>query len=384
MKILYVFHSLAYWGGIERILVDKMNYLASEYGYDVYMLTTGQGNHPVPYFLSPLVHLEDLNIRMHQQYQYHGLKRLLVNWQLTRLFKKRLADRLDIIRPDVIACTTASYLEIDLITKLKNNIPLVIESHSVFQRILGQKGLRNKYVDYIYHRGFSKSQVLVALTEGDAQEWREIHSNVKVIPNMVHLNDGKMSSLNNKSVIWVGRLDYQKRPLEMVEIWKKVYPQFPDWGLDMYGEGEQLQELRHTVQQLNMNINIHQPTEQIFDAYRYSSIFVSTSLFEPFGLVIPEAMSCGLPVVAYDCPYGPSSILSDGSNGFLVQNDNRQAFADTLCRLMADTSLRHRIGGEALEASKRFSAEKIMPLWHDLFENLASQESRENASFQIE
>jgi glycosyltransferase involved in cell wall biosynthesis len=384
MKILYVFHSLAYWGGIERILVDKMNYLASEYGYDVYMLTTGQGNHPVPYFLSPLVHLEDLNIRMHQQYQYHGLKRLLVNWQLTRLFKKRLADRLDIIRPDVIACTTASYLEIDLITKLKNNIPLVIESHSVFQRILGQKGLRNKYVDYIYHRGFSKSQVLVALTEGDAQEWREIHSNVKVIPNMVHLNDGKMSSLNNKSVIWVGRLDYQKRPLEMVEIWKKVYPQFPDWGLDMYGEGEQLQELRHTVQQLNMNINIHQPTEQIFDAYRYSSIFVSTSLFEPFGLVIPEAMSCGLPVVAYDCPYGPSSILSDGSNGFLVQNNNRLAFADILCRLMADKSLRQRIGGEALEASKRFAAEKIMPLWHDLFETLVSQESKENASFQIE
>ena len=119
MRILYVFHSLAYWGGIERILVDKMNYLASEYGYDLYMLTTGQGNHPIPYFLDPLVHLEDLNIRFHQQYQYHGLKRLLVYWKLTRLFKQRLADRIKKIQPDVIVCTTSSYLEIDLLTKIQ-------------------------------------------------------------------------------------------------------------------------------------------------------------------------------------------------------------------------------------------------------------------------
>jgi glycosyltransferase involved in cell wall biosynthesis len=226
--------------------------------------------------------------------------------------------------------------------------------------------------------------VLVALTEGDALEWRQIHSNVKVIPNMVHLNDRKFASLDNKIVIWVGRLDYQKRPLEIVEIWKKVFPQFPDWRLNMYGEGEQLQELKHTVQQLNMNIHIHQPTECIFEAYRDSSIFVSTSLFEPFGLVIPEAMSCGLPVVAYDCPYGPSYILSNGSNGFLVQNNNRQAFTDILCRLMADKSLRHQIGIKAIEASKRFSAEKIMPFWQNLFENVVSQESKENTSSHIE
>ena len=85
-----------------------------------------------------------------------------------------------------------------------------------------------------------------------------------------------------------------------------------------------------------------------------------------------------------DCPYGPSSILSNGSNGFLVQNNNRQAFAEILCRLMDDKNLRHQIGDKAIEASKRFSAEKIMPLWHDLFENVASQESKEHTFLQIE
>ena len=367
MRILYVFHSLAYWGGIERILVDKMNYLASEYGYDVYMLTTGQGKHPIPYLLNPLVHLEDLDIRMHQQYQYHGLKRLFVHWKLTRLFKQRLADRIKKIQPDVIACTTSSYLEIDLLTKIKGNIPLVIESHSICQRILGQKGLRNKFVDYIYRRGFSKAQALVALTEGDALDWHQIHPNVKVIPNMVHLNDGPLSSLKNKRVIWVGRLDYQKRPMEIIKIWQKVYPMFPDWHLNIYGEGEQLQEIENVINSLNMNIHIHQPTDRIFDAYRESSVLASTSLFEPFGLVIPEAMSCGLPVVAYNCPFGPSSILSDGNDGFLIQNNDQQAYADRLCQLMSDGALRSQMGKAASITSRRYEAKQIMPQWKTLF-----------------
>lgn len=372
MRVLYVYHSLAYWGGIERILTDKMNDLAKTYHYEVYMLTTGQGCHPIPYSLDPTVHLEDLNIRLHQQYQYNGLKRFWVVRKLTRLFKQRLADQIKKIRPDVIVCTTSSYLEIDIITQLKGHIPLVIESHSICQRILGQKGLRNKYVDYIYLRGFSKAQVLVALTEGDALEWRRIHPNVSVIPNIVHLNDGQLSSLSQKRVIWVGRLDYQKRPMEIIRIWQKVYPSYPDWHLDIYGEGEQLKEIENVVESLQMNIHIHQPTNRIFEAYRESSVMASTSLFEPFGLVIPEAMSCGLPVVAYDCPYGPSSILSDGNNGFLIPDNDQQAFADRLCQLIGDVSLRHQLGKAAVEASKRFSSAKIMPLWKDLFESVAS------------
>ena len=372
MRILYVFHSLAYWGGIERILVDKMNYLASEYGYDVYMLTTGQGKHPIPYLLNPLVHLEDLDIRMHQQYHYHGLKRLLVYWKLTRLFKQRLADRIKTIQPDVIVCTTSSYLEIDLLTKIKGNIPLVIESHSICQRILGQKGLRNRFVDYIYRRGFSKAQVLVALTEGDALDWHQIHPNVKVIPNMVHLNDGPLSSLKNKRVIWVGRLDYQKRPMEIIKIWQKVYPSFPDWQLDIYGEGEQLQELEHKVQQLDMNIHIHPPTSKIFDCYCDSSVLASSSLFEPFGLVITEAMSCGLPVIAYDCPYGPADIIKDGIDGYLVENNNQSLFANRLCYMMSNIYIRKNMGENAAKSARQYSANNIMPLWNELFKEIVS------------
>lgn len=363
MRILYVCRSLAYWGGIERVLVDKMNYLVRMYGDEVYMLTSDQGSHPVPYQLESKVHLEDLDICFHRQYRYHLLKRIMVAIRLERLFMKRLSERLRVIQPDVIVCTTANYVDINILAKVKGTIPLIVESHSIYRMTLGQKGLRNRYADYMYRKGLSKARMIVALTEGDAVEWRKEFQNVCVIPNIVHLNEGEISSLDNKRVIWVGRFDYQKRPMEIIKIWQMVYPKFPDWHLDIYGEGEQRPELEELERSLNMNIHIHKPTAMIFNCYRRSSILVSTSLFEPFGLVIPEAMSCGLPVVTYDCPFGPGSIISDGLNGFLVKMDDREMMIGKICSLMDDIFLRQKIGIAARELSFNYSAEIIMPLW---------------------
>lgn len=371
MKILYFFRSLAVCGGIERVLVDKMNCLVSMCDYEVYMLTSDQGNHPVPYSLDKKVHLEDLGIQFHHQYLYHGIKRLLVRKRMIRYFVHRLSDKIQEIQPDVIVCTTANYLDINILAKLKGDIPLVVESHSICCQTIGQKGLRNRFFDYMYRRGLSEAQVVVALTEGDAIEWRKVHPHVVVIPNIVHLNEGPVSTLENKRVIWVGRFDYQKRPMEMVKIWEKIQPLFPDWQLDMYGEGEQQQELEEKVCSLDMNIVIHHPTEYIFDCYRESSVFVSTSLFEPFGLVIPEAMSCGLPVVAYDCPYGPGEIITDGVDGILIRDCKMSSIINSLICMIEKKGLRKMISHAAKKSSQRYCKDTIMPLWINLFNKVA-------------
>lgn len=367
MRILYIFRSLAVWGGIERVLVDKMNYL-STHGYEVFMLTTCQGEHPVPYQLEDAVHMEDLGIQFHLQYRYQGLRKILDGYRRTRLFEKRLSERLSIVQPDVIVCTTAD--PVFSIAKVKGKIPLVVESHSIYTRTFGEKGLRQRYVAYLLKRGLKKAFCVVALTEGDAMEWRKIHPNVKVIPDIVHLNDDGISTLHNKRVIWVGRFDYQKRPLEIVKIWQQIHPAFPDWHLDIYGEGEQKQELQNIISSQDMNIHLHEPTNHIFEAYRNSSILVVTSLFEPFGLVIPEAMSCGLPVVAYNCPYGPSMIITDGENGYLINEGDMLSFANQLSVLMNDEAMRSRIGEVAFVSSNRYRSDTIMPLWHSLFEKI--------------
>lgn len=375
MKVLYIFRSLAVFGGIERVLVDKMNYLVAQFGYDVYMITSDQGTHPVPYQLEKEVHLIDISIQFHKQYQYRGLRRLWDGYRRTRLFEKRLNELLIDIRPDVIICTTTD--PVWSIVKVKGRIPLVVEAHNICSRALGVKGPYQQMIAWRLKRSLKKVICLVALTDHDAEDWSKLRIPVKVIPNVVHLNDGEVSNLKSRRVVWVGRFDYQKRPLEIVKIWQQVYLAFPDWSLDIYGDGQQRGELEKVVKNLNMNICVHPPTESVFDVYRNSSILVSTSLFEPFGLVIPEAMSCGLPVVSYDSPYGPSSIITNGQDGFLIKNRSVEDFADRVCQLIENEDLRRQMGQCGIISSQRYRAERIMSMWKNLFDELISQSKKE-------
>jgi glycosyltransferase involved in cell wall biosynthesis len=119
-----------------------------------------------------------------------------------------------------------------------------------------------------------------------------------------------------------------------------------------------------------MNIHVNEPTTDMFEKYLSSSIFVLTSIYEPFGLVMPEAMSCGVPVVAFDCPSGPAEIIDNEKTGYLVLNRDKNTFAERLDQLMNSRELRERLGKAAIESSMRFAPEKIMPIWKDLFEKL--------------
>lgn len=372
MKILYLFSSLSVWGGIERILVDKMNWLASKGGIEVCMLTTDQGDHPIPYQVNDKVHIEDLGINFHRKYQFGYLKRMGISYLMRYQYKKSLAEHIIRIQPDVIVCTTAD--PIDIITGVKGRIPLVVESHSICSRTIeqGKYAVLRKYRRFKFLKSLSKAECVVALTKGDAEEWHHFHHHVKVIPNMLHPCKIEPSSLNSKHVIWVGRFDYQKRAEVAIGIWKQVVNRYPDWCLDIYGEGEYESEVT-LMASSTQNVLVHKPTSHIFDCYSNSSILMSTSLFEPFGLVIAEAMSCGLPVVAFDCPYGPAAIINEGVNGFLIPSDNMHCFADKLSLLIEDTSFRKQMGQAALDSSDRFNADLVMPQWLALFDELSKK-----------
>ena len=369
MKILYLFRSLAVWGGIERILVDKMNYLSEQPDVEVYMLTSDQGNHSLPYSINAKVHFEDLDICFYRQYHFSLVRRLYVRKEMISRYERLLRNKVAIIRPDVIVCTTADM--IPSILKIKESIPLVVESHSICVRSItyGRNLLLRTLNKYCFLNNIRKADVVVALTEGDAKEWREYHPSVVTIPNVVHLNQGEVSSVTAKKVIFVGRFDYQKRVQEAIRIWSKIRQKYPDWILEIYGEGELQKEIETDANRVG-GIIINSPTCRIFDCYRDSSILMSTSLFEPFGLVIPEAMSCGIPVIAYDCPYGPADIISDGVDGFLIKHDDTCAFVEKLSLLMSNQDLRKKMGENGKQSVSRYDASCIMPLWLNLFQRI--------------
>lgn len=377
MKILYINDALAIWGGIERVLVDKVNHLADMYDFEIILVTLNQGNHPIPYMLSPKVKCKDLDIQFHKQYKYRGLKRLYVRFQLKRLFKARFRKLIETIKPDVIVCVRIELM--NTVSQVKGTIPLIYESHNsknahVFLNMNFYERMKFTW----NNRHAMKAQIVVALTEGDASDWRPINSHVCVIPNMVSLNkSGCYSDCQTKSVIYVSRFSDQKDIQSLIQIWSIVHLRHSDWQLHIYGEyGELQDELLPMINQMNTNITIHNPTSHIFEEYLKCSMLLLTSRYEPFGLVLPEAMSCGLPVIAFDCPYGPAEIITDGVDGFLIKNRDNNAFADKVCLLIENKDLRVKMGKAGILSSKRYEADRIIPQWKVLFERICKVEEK--------
>ncbi len=369
MRILYIFRSIALWGGIERILVDKMNYLSDVYGMDVFFLTYDQGTHPQTFKLSENIHYEDLNICFYRRYKYNVLTRLVLYKKMILQYRRMLENRIKSINPDAIVTTTSDHL--DIIIKAKGHIPLIVESHSICIRTIngGKCFPLNMYCRYRFLRCLAKVDVVVALTEGDAKEWRNIHPCVAVIPNFIHPHRSCVSNQNTKRAIFVGRFDYQKRAQDAISIWEKIRESHPDWVLDIYGDGDMLHEVSLLASSIG-GVCVHKPLDNIFVAYKNSSLLLSTSLFEPFGLVLPEAMSCGLPVIAFDCPYGPHDIIQEGVDGFVIENRNINQFVEKVCLLMDNHDLRVKMGEEGIKSSSRYIDNIIMPQWIRLFQSL--------------
>lgn len=366
MKVVYVFRAIAISGGIERIIVDKSNYLAECYGYEVSILTSDQGPHPIPYVLSPMVNVEDFGLRLHLQYRYKGLQRLWMKWRLERQYIRCLHKRIVELQPDVVVTVVNDYLGM-VVKAVKGVAPLIVESHTICQRLFNHWHSMNAFRNMMMHRSLSAASVIVALTEDDAADWGQHYPNVRHITNMVSLNPtGRTGQHACRRVIFVGRFDYQKRPELAIRIWQRVQPAHSEWELHIYGEGDQEAAVMAAAASAK-GVVVHKPTSNIYEAYCNASFLILTSLFEPFGLVMPEAMSAGLPVVAFDSPYGPKSIISDGVDGFLVAEGDEEAFAARMDQLMTNAALCQQMGRAAMTSAQRFHPERIMPQWQKLF-----------------
>ena len=364
MKIVYVYPTLASWGGVERILIEKMSLLACEDGYEVFALTYNQGNHPVPFQLDARVHHIDLGVRTHVQYQYQGIRRWIEGWKRRRWLRQRMKQTLREISPDVIVTTTSG--ELSLLCQQKGDTPLIVESHGGYDHLIDYPSMnwlhrwdiRNRY------RLLRKASAIVSLTDSDAQKWQAVYPHVWVIPNVVHLNPANLySQVDQKRIIFAGRLAEQKGIPELIAMWRIVQQRHPDWQLDIYGEGD-----RERLQQTAKGLQFFSPVADIFSKYRESSMLVLTSRWEPFGLVIPEAMSCGLPVVSFEGD-GPNCIITDGVDGFIVKDRDIKIFADRVCQLIEHPELRQRMGRSAVQSVLRYTAERILPMWKELFES---------------
>ena len=365
MRIVYIYPVIATKGGVERILVEKMNHLALEKDYEVFLLTYDQGTHDLSFQLDERVRHIDLQVRTFVQYRYVGLRRLWERWRRRRWLHQRLLHQLDLLSPDVIITTTNG--EVALLNSLRAGIPLVIESHGGFNHVIDYE--KNTWMHRLdirrRYKEISKADAIICLTNADAERWiGHGFMNVHTISNIANLNPTDMlSDCYGKRALFVGRFSIQKGIQELLAIWEIVHRHYPDWTMEMYGENyEQYKDI------VGEGVCLHAPTSSIFSKYCESSMLLLTSRWEPFGLVIPEAMSCGVPVVSFEGD-GPCEIITDGVDGYIVKDRNIEEFADKVCKLIENVELRQQMGKNAIQKAQRYSADNIMPMWKELFDS---------------
>ncbi len=375
IKIVYCTPSIYIAGGIERVLTTKVNYLANqEDKYEIsIILTDGYGKEPF-FPLSEKVHIINLNIGFEELWGMSFVKKVFAYLTKQRRFKRMLRQELMRIKADIFVSTLRR--EINFICDIPDGSRKIGELHVNrlnYRNFASNESnfIKNIFAKWWMHRlvrQLKRLDKLVVLTEQDKLAWKELN-NVCAIPNPLPSIPEDVSLLTEKRVIAVGRYSYEKGFDRLLQVWSIVEKECPDWKLAVFGSGDRTSYIKQ-MQDLKIDENrceLHSAVENIGAEYLNSSVFALSSRFEGFGMVLLEAMSHGLPVVSFDCPWGPRAIIDNGKDGILVENGNVQQLADGVIRLIRDKEQRESLARSAREKARQYDISIIGQQWEQLF-----------------
>lgn len=379
LRIVYCTPSLYIAGGVERVLTSKANYLAEQDGaYDVtFILTDGKGKEPF-YPLSDKVKVINLGIDFEELWHVSFLRKIIIYLRKQRQYKCMLRKELMRLRPDITISTLRR--EVNFITRIPDGSKKIGELHVNRQNYRNFEANETNLLKRIFEKWWMRQLVsklkkldgFVVLTKEDARSWGEL-GNVNVIPDPLLHFPTVQSSLTEKRMIAAGRYVYQKGFDLLLQAWKKVEKECPDWRLDVFGMGNRA-PYQQLVADLHLDMErcrLNESTSDIGKEYLNSSVFVFSSRFEGFGMVLVEAMSYGLPCVSFACPCGPKDIIDHEKNGLLVPNGDVDALAAQLIRVAKDGELRQSLAAEAVKKSKKYDIHVVGQQWKKLFDELA-------------
>ena len=224
---------------------------------------------------------------------------------------------------------------------------------------------------------YAKLDALAVLTHDDLHDYGEALASaptrvVRITNALPPDLEGDQAALDTKLVVAGGRLTYQKGFDRMIPAFAPVARRHPDWKLRIYGSGKKRGQLQRLILEHNLynNVFLMGSTDRLGEELSKGALFALTSRYEGFGMVLIEAMSKGLGVVSFDCPRGPSEIISPGCDGILVPEGDVDGFSDALLEVIEDEDKRRRFGRAALEKAKTYDIAVIGRQWDRLFEEL--------------
>lgn len=357
-KLLYIQDHLGL-GGISTVVSIKQNWLVVN-GYHVANLFTHHEPQPdIEKLYNPQIKIHSISLAQRQAILSIPVVGRIV-WFI--YFRIQFLKVLFKINPDIIISTHQNLepTSVILATFWKRRI---LEFH-----ISGTRKATDIRTWLLYNIKF-RFYKLVCLTEGDARDKKYFTGQEAiVIPNPKKKYDGPISNCLNKRVVIPSRFNEQKGLVPFLPHWKEIETRHPDWGLHLYGAGPEKETLEQIKNKNNLTtVFFHEYSTTIYSKIAESSILLLPSMYEGFPTTLVEAMTCGVPCVAFDCNYGPSDIIKDGEDGYVVEFKNYKQFIERIEKLIDDQQLRISMGMKAKTNIARYEVERIMPLWVDLF-----------------
>lgn len=363
MRLVYCIDSLVPSGGTERVLTTKLNWWAYRPDVDVYVVSLREDGKPF-FTLDSRVKREILDISPSDIRAYH----------------KALQDVALRLRPDVMIAVAG--MSVEVLPRLKDESKKVLEFHYTRNFLVNfVKGihhirlrrlhlLKMHYLQWRLARQARKYDLFVGLTQRDVGLWGN-PENMTWVHNPLSFRSERKSDCLNKRIISVGSWTPAKGMDQLLEAFGPLAAKYPDWSVELYGSGQDEALLRSIIDKYSMQsqVSLNAPVKDIGSRLTEASIYAFPSRSDGFGLVITEAMECGLPTVAMDCPCGPCEIVSS-ETGIVVPDKDIDAFRMALKRLMDNPSERISMGKSAQREVTRFYPDTIMPKWLKLLQNL--------------
>lgn len=254
---------------------------------------------------------------------------------------------------------------------------------SILCRINKKRGIKkylslftNVGVTFRRHRCLQHISRIVVLSSAAVNELLELNprikaSNVITIPNALTVREDRphVSSLENKNLVFVGRLSQEKGVMRLLRIWGRVRLQLSDYSLSVYGEGSAMDEMRAYIADHQMDrVYLKGFCRNLEDIYKHADLLLMTSDTEGFGLVLIEAMYYGVPCVAFDCPVSPKEIIADA--GVTLPCFDEEAYANEVVALLRDKNRLRDLQIRALNRAKDFYIDKVIKLWIEMLNSV--------------
>lgn len=341
-------------GGIGRVTAMLANALSESDDYSITALCYYNPNQPNLYDVSP---------RINQQFflhDYSSMTKQLCFGGIGRL-RKFLQDYNIAV---LIACG-ALYYPISVLACKDIKTKCICWEHSDPE---GNNDHRGQY--WARRFGIIRSDLNVVLTKRALKVFKERYKAERTVQIYNPVDEAVFKiagdyNAQSTRIISVGRLTYQKNFQAAVRIASKVLPAYPDWEWDVYGKGEDHDELEQMVREAGIQEQMHFKGQipDLYYRYKDYGIMVMTSRYEGFPMALLEGIGNGLPLISFDILTGPSEIIDDGKNGYLLPEGKEDEMAERLADLMRDSTLRIRMSNASKEKSSEFRMDDICMAW---------------------